>query len=393
MTCKERALACIEGRPVDKVPVHHLQFSGDAARVILGREAYVGGAYLQWRAIRVLCDAPDEYPAFLARCEQDAVAIARACGHDILRLRYWGWTRGRPARKIDDYNFDFGDLSGRWYRLTYDPRIELLTRKDYVGSTGISQPGHTPEVAEPTEESLLLAAKRAEQDADAYRPAPGPDKSLKADCEKYPDDLIKLGGATIDVNMNSVADMLAIAMYPDLVARINLARARRIAADVPRMAESGVKVNFTGCDFCSKDGPCISPASFRRVVTPGLKLIADACHRAGMKYFYAGDGNFWPVAEGFFDIAGVDGYYETDRSSGMELRPLRERFPKVTFIGNIRVQVLHLGTEDDVKRETMDCLQAAHELGGVIVGASNMIMPGTPPRNILTMLRVIEENR
>jgi uroporphyrinogen-III decarboxylase len=112
-----------------------------------------------------------------------------------------------------------------------------------------------------------------------------------------------------------------------------------------------------------------------------------------MKYFYSGDGNFWPVADSFFRHCRLDGYYETDRSAGMELRPLREKYPKATFVGNIRVQVLHRGTREDVIRETMDCLEAAHDLGGIIVGASNMIMPGTPPENILAMLETIEANR
>jgi hypothetical protein len=32
-------------------------------------------------------------------------------------------------------------------------------------------------------------------------------------------------------------------------------------------------------------------------------------------------------------------------------------------------------------------------MGRVIVGCSNMIMPGTPPQNIQLMRRLIEDNR
>jgi len=112
-----------------------------------------------------------------------------------------------------------------------------------------------------------------------------------------------------------------------------------------------------------------------------------------MYYFYTSDGDFWPVADDLFLTAGVDGWMETDRSAGMDLRRLRETYPDVTIQGNIRVQVLHQGTVDDVIRETMECLEVAHDLGGVMVGASNLIMPGTPPDNTLAMLRTIEENR
>lgn len=393
MTPKQRALACINGQETDKIPVHHLQFSGQAARVILGRECYVGGAYVQWRAIHALWDDPNGYDAFRARCEADAVAIASACGHDVLRLQYWGWGGGRPTKKIDDFNFLFGDPDGQWHILTYDPGLELLTRKDGFKGQEVASAGMVRNDAEPSENELRAKVEEAEGEADAYQPPPGPDEKLNAFYEKYPDDLLKLGSETVYVDMDSTGDLLAIAFYPELVARLNLARARRIAKDFPRLAAAGMQVNFTGWDFCTNNGPAISPGAFHQVLADALKFVVDAAHALGMKHFYSGDGNFWPVADDFFEYCGVDGYFETDRSAGMELRPLRQKYPQATFIGNIRVQVLHRGTKDDVIRETMDCLEAAHELGGVIVGASNMIMPGTPPENILAMLDVIEKNR
>lgn len=393
MTHKQRALACINGQKTDKVPVHHLQFSGHAARIITGRECYVGGAYVQWRAIHALWNDPDSYPAFRARCEADAVAVARACGHDVLRLHYWGWGGGRPTKKIDDYNFVFGDPDKQWYQLTYHPDLELLTRKDGIGSQEISSAGMVRNDPEPSEDDLRRRIDEEEAKADSYSPGAAPDATFKAWYDKYPDDLVKVGTETVYVDMDSTADLLAIAFYPELVAKLTMARARRLAKDFPRMAASGMQVNFTGYDFCTNNGPIVSPQAFHEVVAPGLKLLVDAAHAAGIKHFYSGDGNFWPVADDFFKFCGVDGYFETDRSAGMELRPLREKYPKAAFIGNIRVQVLHRGTKDDVVREVMDCMEVAHELGGVIVGASNMIMPGTPPENILTMLDVIDKNR
>ena len=272
MTCKQRAMACIEGRKPDRVPVHHLQFSGHAARVILGRDCLVGGAHVQWRAIQALWDDPQGYPAFLARCEQDAVAIARACGHDILRLHYWGWSGGRPTKKIDDYSFLFGETDGQWHVLTYHPELELLTRRDGYGSRHLGSAGMVRS-SEPDERELAREVEEAEAAADACQTAPGADKKLQALYERYPDDLLKLGTDTVYVDMDSTHDLLAIAMYPDLVARLHMAKARRLCKDIPRLAAAGMQVNFCGWDFCSKDGPVISPAAFDRVLTPALKLL------------------------------------------------------------------------------------------------------------------------
>src|SRR6516165_7120054 len=91
MTPKERVLATINGRPVDRIAVHNIQFSAHAARCITGRDTYVGGEYLQWREMRAIWDGPAAHEEFLARSERDALAIAQACGHDILRLSYWRW--------------------------------------------------------------------------------------------------------------------------------------------------------------------------------------------------------------------------------------------------------------------------------------------------------------
>lgn len=393
MTSKERVLATIRGERVDRIPVHHLQFSGDAAHKIVGRECLVGGAFLQWKAMHALWNGPDAYAEYRQRCEEDALAVARACGHDIVRLQYWAWNGGRPTRKIDDYNFIFGDEDGQWLHYTYDPQLELLLSKQGHGRGGVATSVGAVIAGEPNEAVFREEVEKEEALAASYVAPDGAIDSMKAQVERYPDELVKLGGETVYIDMDSSADLLAIALWPELVARRHMASARHIARDIPRLARSGMQVNFTGWDFCSNQGPVISPQSFREVLVPALRLITDACHANGMYYFYSGDGNFWPIADEFFNAAGVDGYFEVDRSAGMELRPLRQRFPRTTFIGNIRVQVLHLGTKEQVKREVMDCLEVAHELGGIIVGASNMIMPGTPLDNIRTMLDVIEKNR
>ena len=49
MLPKERVLATFNKEPTDKVLIHHLDFSGDAASVLLWREAYVGGGIQMWR--------------------------------------------------------------------------------------------------------------------------------------------------------------------------------------------------------------------------------------------------------------------------------------------------------------------------------------------------------
>jgi hypothetical protein len=390
VTPRERLLAAIRGDRVERVPVHHLQFSGHAASVILGRpDVHVGGEHLQWLEINALWAGAEAHAAFEHACERDAVDLAEACGHELLRLTYWRWPRDhRPVERLDERAFVIEPPDGHRYTVSYNPALELLSRFEGRGRGG-APVSHLASDAEITESDLRRMVEIEEEG-----PPPAPDFStLAARIRRYPQYLLRHGGGTAYVDMESVAELTAVALWPELFARLLMARARRSAAEIPALAAAGLELNLSGHDFCTSQGPSISPAAWRDVVMPALKVIVDACHENRMLYFYTGDGNFWPVAEDVFGGAGVDGWCETDRSAGMELRPLRERFPSVTFQGNIRSQVLHRGGRDDVVREVMSCLEVAHDLGRVIVGASNMIMPGTPPENLLAMMRTLEDNR
>ncbi len=393
MTSRERVLATIKGEPTDRIPVYHLQFAGQVASVILGREdVCVGGEHLQRLEMNALWHGEEAHREFVARCEEDAVAIAEACGHDILRLQYWRWPR-MPIEKIDDNTFVFEMPDGQIVTMAYRPELELFERTvkgDDGGRTAVTRLG---EEEPPTEDEVRREAEQAEESAANYKPSPEPNAALKADIEKYPDYLVRGGGGTVSVSMASIRELMAIAYWPELVARKMMARAVRLAKDMPAMAAAGLEVNISGGDFCSSRGPSISPDAFHDIITPALKVIVDACHQNGMYYFFTSDGNFWPVAEDMFNVAGVDGWLETDKSSGMDMRKLRERFPDKVFVGNIQSQVVHRGTVAEVVAEVMDCMEVAHDLGGVIVGVSNLIMTGSPPENIEALLRTIEGNR
>ena len=44
-------------------------------------------------------EGEDAHREFDARCEEDAVAVAKACGHDVLRLGYWRLDGGQTDRE------------------------------------------------------------------------------------------------------------------------------------------------------------------------------------------------------------------------------------------------------------------------------------------------------
>ena len=159
------------------------------------------------------------------------------------------------------------------------------------------------------------------------------------------------------------------------------------------MAAAGVKMLFGGGDFAADHGPFYSPRAFHDLMLPRLKRITEACHKHGLYYLFASDGNLWPLADDLFGNSGVDGFYEIDGKAGMDLRKLRERFPHLVLIGNISSYTLHRGTKEDVIRETTSCLDEARRSLGIIVGVSNYILPGTPEENLWAMIETMKEFR
>ena len=67
----------------------------------------------------------------------------------------------------------------------------------------------------------------------------------------------------------------------------------------------------------------------------------------------------------------VDGYQEIDRRAGVDLRDLRDRFPRLTLIGNINSTDAATLSREEVVAQTLNCVEFARSTTGMIAGMSN----------------------
>lgn len=337
----------------------------------------MGGGIQQYREAVALWEGEDAHAKFVERTRQDTLDLGRHLGVDMVRVTYWRMQE-KPTRRIDENTFLYGDAEGSWRVMRFDPETELYQVID-----------RHPKV-ETTEADLEAEVETMERGLDAYHPT----------AEAFPDILMGLkefggdkaipgAGVGIGVQYRSQAWIEAVACRPDLIERWFDVQAERAIRCVEAQKDLDVHVMLGGGDMATNQGPIYSPKAFREMLIPRLARIVDACHKRGKYYFFASDGDLWPVADDLFTL--VDGYYEIDRRAGMDLRKLRERYSHLTLIGNISSHTLHLGTRDDVIEETLSCLRAAKEVGSIIVGVSNLIMPQTPEENLLAMLETLRD--
>lgn len=380
MLPRERVQAAFEHRPADRIPIYHGGWSAWAARVVLGREAYVGGGIQQWREACALWQGPEAHAEFIERSFQDALAVSLAAGQDMIRPEYWRYPV-KPTRRLDEHTFLYGDPEGLWEVRRFDPLSEMFQVVD-----------KSPRPPT-TIEDLERLVEQSEKELERYNPSRASFETY-ARAQDTRGEEYAVAGAGVGVGIPQTAEwLMAMVMRPDLVARyldVTAACAERNAAV---MADIGIRYLRGGGDFAGNSGPMYSPRAFHELVLPRLQRVSEACHKVGCYHLFASDGNLWPVADDLFGRSGVDGFYEIDRLAGMDLRLLRERFPRLTLLGGLASQTLHLGTRDDVVAQALDALESARELQGVIVGVSNYPVPGTPPENILAMLETIRDNR
>ena len=375
----ERIHAACEHKPCDRAPTYHASFSSWAASIVLGREAYVGSGIQQWREAAALWNGEDAHREFLERTRRDTIDLGNVLDLDMVRVIYWRQNE-KPAWRIDENTFYYGRQDGDWRVMRFDPDTELYQEVD-----------HNPR-PETTHQDLKEELDRTECALEGYRPTPQSFPEIIAGLEAYGGTrAIPAWGVMIGVPYRSVAWIEAVAARPDLVARLLELQAERAERTVQAVSALGVRVVLGGLDLANNTGPLYSPRAFRELVVPRLRRIVDACRRAGMYYFFASDGNLWPIADDLFPV--VDGYYEIDRRAGMDLKTLRQRYPHLTLVGNISSHTMHLGTKQDVIAEVLSCLEVAKQYGGIIVGASNQILSQTPPENLLAMVETLEKER
>lgn len=158
-------------------------------------------------------------------------------------------------------------------------------------------------------------------------------------------------------------------------------------------AASLVDLVFISDDIGGQNGLLMSPRMWRRHLRPRLTRWCDLIHSYGVKVFYHTDGGVGPVIPELIE-AGIDVLNPIQHACrGMELGQLAEKYgDQIIFHGGVdNQQVLPFGTVEDVRAETLRCLEtlgAGRE--GYICCSCHNVQPGTPLANVMTMIETVQ---
>ncbi len=373
MTSLERCLAAISGACPDRVPAYLPTVACDVASRLLGREAHTGSPTLHYASARAWLLGPSAYAEFQERVTDDIVALHRLLDVDV--IRYGGRGGVRPSRQLDEWTFLRGEPDGAHEVWRYDPAVMNFFR--------LSAGGPAPAPEDFPARARALRAELPRRLAEIEATAGAREEALQRRLGSSM--LVAVMGGGLGIGYDE-ASLMATVLEPGAVADLLDAQLELGLAAAESIARRGLKVMLGGGDMADKNGPLYSPAVFQSLMLPRVRRLAARCRELGLHYVWRTDGNLWKVADLLFEKAGIPGFGEADYDAGMTAGALRERYPRLVLWGNVSAAVLRRGTEARVYAHALDLLEAAGDTR-YLHGCSNAVLPGTPPGNVLAMMK------
>jgi len=349
MTSRERIVAALEHREPDRTPIFEYVLMSPVEDQILGRRGTRDSRC--WQELI----SEQGWENAVRQIAVDLAEIAQTLGHDMI------YSIPGPARPKES-----SPSSGteQHVPLPDDPVERIRRGNAWAASADPKLP----------EESLFLFVL------------------LKEEMEKRELDLPILAPAWNHGVWTNVDLMQTMLLAPE-VAHEHFAQAtRRSLAFIDQYAGLGMDIIGVGGDFAG-NRPLISPALYAQFIMPEVKKCSRRIHELGLWSVNASDGDLWSVIEDFLLGCEVDGFIEIDQQAGMDLKTLKERFgDRITLFGNMDCgNVLSFGSQEEIKRKTIECLEAGMGNGGHIFSASNAITASVPLENYMTMVNTYRD--
>lgn len=373
MKPRERVLATLEGKPVDRPPVD-IWYTQEvlAALIEANREDLLKVVPDLVVGRAKSAGSPNIHREGVAA----QVALWRVLGLDKIATvapDYAGATR--PLAEGTDHANPWGCLM----KYVKSGESEYL---EYAGAplAGMEEPEELedyPWWPDPEAFDLSPIHERLEADGDEFA-TNGPWISL---FEVYCG-MRGLEEAMIDMLANP--GFLTAAL--DRIESIQTRLVERVMTEGPRRPD----LVFVSDDMASQENLFCSLDTWDTHIGPRLKRWCGLIHSHGSRVFYHSDGAVEPLIPRLIE-AGIDVLNPLQHQCpGMDLVGLREKYgERLAFHGGVDTQgVLPFGTPADVRRETLHCLESMRGARFICASCHN-VQAGTPVENIMALIETV----
>jgi hypothetical protein len=149
----------------------------------------------------------------------------------------------------------------------------------------------------------------------------------------------------------------------------------------------GFDVFVSTDDFAFKSGPFLSPTMFRDLVIPRHQRVAQ---KISIPWILHSDGNLMPYLDDLMSL-GITGLHPNEKGA-MDIRTMKREYgDRICLLGNVDLNILGMGTPEDVEQEVRGLIRDVGPGGGYIVTSGNTLAGYLRPENVLTLGRAVHK--
>lgn len=368
MSSRERVLASLERKPVDRIPYcEHLVDPGVAIKIAGGIDRLTSNQEILKDVSSISLDRsiedlkkrgarPEDMESGLNPRSRTAMLLEPEISRLLHRdnVVYWGamipFKKGMGAYLLDPAAFP---------KRSWNADGILKTRKD-LDKMVFQEP-----------DEALIDAKQFLAHKDDF-----------ATCA-----LVWLGIDPTWHSMGFSTFCTKLVEDPELVEEVLSRISNWSASAVEKLCKMDFDFIWAADDIAYRSAPFFSPKIYREILLPHTRKVAE---KITLPWIYHSDGNLVPIMDDLLS-QGMNAIHPLEPGS-MDLAKLKKRYGhRITFVGGIDVDLLTRGTPQEVKEQVKERIRILGSNYGYIAGSSNSITPSCLPENVKAMVEALLE--
>jgi uroporphyrinogen decarboxylase len=153
-----------------------------------------------------------------------------------------------------------------------------------------------------------------------------------------------------------------------------------------RVCQMGFDVFASTDDMAFNTGPLFSPRFFHDVVLPRYRRVAP---KITLPWVVHSDGNVMPLLADLLSL-GIAGLHPHEKGA-MDIRAMkRDHGSRLCLLGNVDLNLLGIGTPQEVDQEVRELIRDIAPGGGYIVTSGNSLAGYLRPENVLALAEAVQ---
>ena len=160
-----------------------------------------------------------------------------------------------------------------------------------------------------------------------------------------------------------------------------------IAVVAERVCQLGFDVFASTDDMAFNTAPFFSPKVFRDLVLPRYQRVAKGIT---LPWIIHSDGNLLPFVDDLLSL-GIAGLHPNEKGA-MVIRAMKRRYgDRLCLLGNVDLNLLGMGSPDEVDKEVRELIRDVGPGGGYIVTSGNSLAGYLLPENVLALSAAVQK--